>query len=56
MEWIGTNVKVILKDGYTKYGLLLKQDTNFIEIQYQNSKGQEQIAISEIASIKLVSG
>lgn len=55
MDWIGKKVKVVLRDGYTKYGILAKQDANFIELEYENSRGSEQIAVSEIVSIKLVS-
>lgn len=52
MDWIGKPVKIIMKDGYTKYGQLLSEDNLFIEIEYNDKSGLERIAKSEIASIK----
>ena len=53
MDWIGRQVKIVLRDGYTKYGRLVAEDALFVEIQYNNRPGSERIAKSEIASIKL---
>ena len=53
MDWIGKRVKIVMRDGFTKYGLVKEQDTNFIVIEYGNGRvGVEQIALSEVAAIK----
>lgn len=54
MDWIGKRVKIVLKDGFTKYGRLVRQDANFLEIEYDNGKGSEQVAVAEVVSVKLV--
>lgn len=56
MDWIGwqgKKVKIVLKDGYTKYGTFIGADANFVEIEYSNSSiTRERIAIPTIVSIK----
>lgn len=55
MDWIGQNVRIVMRDGFTKYGCLVAEDSVFVEIDYTNGKsGAERIAKSEISSIKLV--
>ena len=56
MDWIGQKVKIVMRDGYTKYGLLVAEDPLFVEIQYSSRSGAERIAKSEIASIKQQEG
>lgn len=56
VDWIGQRIKVVLLDGYTKYGLLSSEDTLFVEITYEKGRGAERIAKSQIASIKLSEG
>lgn len=51
-SWIGRRVKIVLADGYTKYGMFIGADAHFIEIEYETTKGHERVAISQIASIK----
>ena len=53
MDWIGKRVKIVMRDGYTKYGRLTFEDALFLEIEYNNRNGAERIAKSEVASIKL---
>ncbi len=52
MNWIGKQIKIVIRDGYTKYGRLLSEDELFLEIEYNNKSGGERIAKSEVASIK----
>ena len=56
MEWLGKQVKIVMRDGYTKYGRLIAEDGLFLEIEYNNRNGAERIAKSEVASIKLDEG
>lgn len=56
MDWIGKQVKIVMRDGYTKYGRLISEDNLFFEIEYNNRNGAERIAKSEVASIKIEEG
>ena len=56
MDWTGKRVKIVMRDGYTKYGRLISEDELFLEIEYNNRNGAERIAKSEVASIKLDEG
>ena len=56
MEWLGKQVKIVMRDGYTKCGRLIAEDGLFLEIEYNNRNGAERIAKSEVASIKLDEG
>lgn len=56
MDWIGKQVKIVMRDGYTKYGRLISEDNLFLEIEYNNRSGAERIAKSEVTSIKLDEG
>ena len=56
MDWIGKRVKIVMRDGYTKYGKLISEDDLFLEIEYNNRNGAERIAKGEVASIKLEEG
>lgn len=56
MDWTGKRVKIIMRDGYTKYGRLISEDDLFLEIEYNNHNGAERIAKGEVASIKLDEG
>ena len=52
MDWTGKKVKIVLRDGFTKYGRLLEQDANFVVLEHNHGGGREQIAVSEIVAIK----
>jgi hypothetical protein len=41
-----------MKDGYTKYGVVIEQTDDFISIRYETREGSEQIALATVASIK----
>ena len=50
-SWIGKKVKLVLKDGYTKYGTLVSAETPFIEIEFRDGK-RELLNMADITAIK----
>lgn len=44
-------MKLVLKDGYTKYGTLVSAETPFIEIEFRDGK-RELLNMADITAIK----
>jgi len=51
-ELILKKVKIVMADGYIKYGILNKIEDGFLYISYLQKEGSEIIAVRSIVSIK----
>lgn len=49
-EYLSKDVRVVKKDQFVKYGILVYADNSFIKLRFRDGR-VETIAISEIASL-----
>lgn len=50
-EYVGKPIRLVKKDGWIKYGLLLEIENGFLKLKYDRNERIEYIAVSQISEI-----